>query len=264
MRRDPYCVRHDPHCVQRDPHCVRHDPASGAPAGGIAVIVPLYNESARVLARNIEPLPAYSPGFEQLILVDASDDRGARDAARALGEGGGITTMDAPQRGRAAQMNHGAAHARASWLLFLHADCLLPDNAVALVRAAVARGARWGRFDVRIANDARIYRWIESLVNLRSACTGVVTGDQALFVERELFTSLAGFRDMPLMEDVELSRRLKRVARPVRIREPLQTSARRWERHGVARTILLMWALRFLYWCGVSPRWLARWYGYGG
>lgn len=163
-------------------------------------------------------------------------------------------------RGRARQMNAGARAADADILLFLHADTILPDGALDRVRDAVANGALWGRFDVRLSGRRRAFRVIEFFMNLRSACTGIVTGDQALFVRRDAFRWLNGFAPIELMEDVELSTRLKWLARPYRIRTPVSTSSRRWERDGVVATVLRMWLLRALYAFGVSPRRLARWY----
>ena len=118
----------------------------------------------------------------------------------------------------------------------------------------------WGRFDVRLNSRAWIYRVIESLMNMRSAWTGVVTGDQALFIKRNIFQQLQGYADIPLMEDIELSKRLRKHTKPIRIKIPVLASTRRWRRDGIIRTILLMWVMRFAYWLGVSPTHLARWY----
>ncbi|MBI3897738.1 MAG: TIGR04283 family arsenosugar biosynthesis glycosyltransferase [Gammaproteobacteria bacterium] len=170
-----------------------------------------------------------------------------------------IRILQAP-RGRALQMNAGAAATQADVLLFLHADTILPDAALAQVRAAIVDGAIWGRFDVRLSGTHLGFRWIERCMNSRSAWTGIVTGDQALFVRRDAFVMLGGFAPIALMEDIELSARLKGIDWPYRLRSPVVTSSRRWQQNGILRTVLKMWALRALYACGVSPARLAQWY----
>lgn len=221
----------------------------------LAVIVPVLREPA--LDRLLHQLAAMD--FDERIVVAADD--GATLAAWPPGghDGSGARLLRAP-RGRAAQMNAGARAAAAEVLLFLHADTRLPPDACARVRDAVARGAVWGRFDVRLSGRHPLLRLVERLMNLRSALTGIVTGDQAMFVRRDAFVLLGGFAPIPLMEDVELSARLKWIDRPWRIRVPVLTSSRRWERAGTVRTILRMWCLRALYALGVSPVRLARWY----
>jgi rSAM/selenodomain-associated transferase 2 len=143
-------------------------------------------------------------------------------------------------------------------LLFLHADTRLPDDALAQVDAALASGAAWGRFDVRISGRPRLLRVVAWCMNRRSCWTGIATGDQAIFVSRQAFDRVGGFPDQPLMEDVELSRRLLALGRPACLRGPAVTSGRRWETRGVWRTIFLMWQLRWRYWRGESPQALAR------
>ena len=162
-------------------------------------------------------------------------------------------------------MNAGAALATGRILLFLHADSRLPADGVAtLVRELGRSDRRWGRFDVAIAGRAHALRWVEALMNLRSRATGIATGDQAIFVERALFLEVGGYPDQPLMEDIEISRRLKRAAgAPLCLRQRVVTSARRWERHGPWRTVLAMWRWRFAYWRGVDPVALAAEYGAG-
>jgi len=165
------------------------------------------------------------------------------------------------ERGRARQMNAGAAAADGEVLLFLHADTQLPADADVAVRAALADGRRaWGRFDVRIAGRAPMLRVVAGLMNLRSRLTGIATGDQAMFVRRQLFQRVGGFPDQPLMEDIELSRRLRALAPPCCLRQRVVTSGRRWETRGVWRTIFLMWRLRWRYWRGESPQALAEAY----
>ena len=159
-------------------------------------------------------------------------------------------------------MNAGAAACAGELLLFLHADTRLPPDADALVRCATLGQRRWGRFDVTIDSPRPVMRVVEALMNLRSRCTGIATGDQAIFVRKDLFEQVGGFPDQPLMEDVALSTRLKRHGPPACLRERVTTSARRWERNGPWRTILLMWRLRAAYFFGADPAKLAWRYGY--
>jgi rSAM/selenodomain-associated transferase 2 len=161
-------------------------------------------------------------------------------------------------------MNAGAQAAEAlgaDVLLFLHADTRLPDNVERIVARALADGAHcWGRFDVRLDAEGWSLRLIETLMNWRSRLTGIATGDQAIFVTRSAFAWLRGFAPLPLMEDVDFSSRAKRLTRPAALRERVTTSARRWQRHGVWRTVLLMWSLRLGYFFGADPDALARRY----
>ena len=147
-------------------------------------------------------------------------------------------------------------------LLFLHADTALPENADHCIRQVLQSGAVWGRFDVRIDSPRPVFRLIETLMNLRSRWSGVATGDQAVFVRRTAFEAVGGFEDIALMEDIALSRALLRLSRPACLRQRVTTSARRWEQHGVWRTVLLMWRLRAAYFFGANPARLARQYGY--
>ena len=157
-------------------------------------------------------------------------------------------------------MNAGAAQASGDVLLFLHADTTLPEGADMAVLQAVAAGAAWGRFDVAIEGRSPMLRWVAWFMNQRSRLTGIATGDQAIFVTRAAFQRLGGFADQPLMEDIELSRRLRALSPPACLRLRVHTSGRRWESRGVWRTIMLMWRLRWRYWRGASPEALARAY----
>ncbi len=188
-------------------------------------------------------------------------DGGSTDATAAAATRSPRVRLLTSPRGRARQMNAGARAARGDVLLFLHADTLLPDGALAAVDAAVGDPrVVAGRFDVRFDNRRPAFRMIAWFMNQRSRWSGISTGDQAIFVRREAFEALGGYPDMPLMEDVELCRRLKRRGRLAALRLRVTTSARKWEREGAVRTILLMWTLRLLYVAGVSPARLHRWY----
>jgi rSAM/selenodomain-associated transferase 2 len=189
-------------------------------------------------------------------------DGGSQDDTVALATPLADRVIAAP-RGRAAQMNAGAAVATGDVLLFLHGDTQLPPDADRLITRGLEQSNRvWGRFDVRIDGTRFLLPVIAAMMNARSKLTGIATGDQAMFVSREAFQSVGGFPDLPLMEDIALSKRLKRLGPPLCLRERVATSGRRWERHGVTRTIMLMWRLRLAYWLGADPAELARQYGY--
>ena len=162
--------------------------------------------------------------------------------------------------GRARQMNTGARLAEGPLLVFVHADTRLPTNFNELMQTFLASPAQWGRFDVQLDNRHWPYRMIAWFMNRRSALTGVCTGDQAFFIRTDFFRQLQGFADLPLMEDVEFSLRARKCSRPFRITQPVITSARRWSKHGIVKTIALMWWLRLAYRLGVSPRRLHAWY----
>jgi len=246
----------------------------------IAVIIPTLNEE-QALPDTLASVARL--GFDELIVVDGgSSDRTAeivtslratRDASGAdahqppvtrgstgspprvpsRGHSSPVTLLAAPP-GRARQMNAGASHSRADVLLFLHADTYLPGEArQAIERALGDPACVGGRFDVRFEHDAGLAWLIARLISLRSRWSGIATGDQAIFVRREVFAKLGGFADIPIMEDVGFTRRLKRAGHMAPLQAQVVTSYRRWERCGALRTIVLMWTLRFLYWIGVNP-----------
>jgi rSAM/selenodomain-associated transferase 2 len=220
----------------------------------LSIVVPVLDEATGITAMLQALEPLRKRGAE-VIVVDGGSRDGTPGLAAALAD-----RVVSSARGRARQMNAGAALAGAEVLLFLHADTRLPDAADEHIAAALRGGAGWGRFDVRIDGRPWMLHVVAACMNQRSRLTGIATGDQALFVRRALFQQLGGYPDQPLMEDVELSRRLRRVAPPACLRETVVTSGRRWESRGVWRTIVLMWWLRWRYWRGVSPDRLARAY----
>jgi rSAM/selenodomain-associated transferase 2 len=222
----------------------------------LTIVMPVLNEAAAIEAALAALAPYRERGVE-VIVVDGGSNDGTAELARPL-----ATQVLAAPRGRASQMNAGAAAARGDVLMFLHADTQLPEDADALVLDALARSTRaWGCFDVRF-DLAGLLRLVAMLMNLRSRATGIATGDQAMFVSRAAFNQVGGFPPIPLMEDVTLSARLKRVSRPLRLRARVTTSGRRWRQRGLMRTILLMWRLRLAYYFGTDPALLARAYGY--
>jgi len=212
----------------------------------LSIILPVLNE-AEQLPHALECLgPMRERGVEVIIVDGGSEDGTLATAARA-----GARLVNSP-KGRARQMNAGAQIASGHVLLFLHVDTVLPEHAERLIEAAVCGGRRvWGRFDVDIQGRPRILKVIAALMNWRSRLTGIATGDQAIFVARSVFESLGGFPDQPLMEDVELCKRLRALSLPACVRARAVTSGRRWESRGAWRTIVLMWQLRWAYWRGV-------------
>jgi len=220
----------------------------------LTIVLPVLNEAA-IIARALKALKPLRDRGAEIIVVDG----GSRDGTPQLAAPFASRVIAAP-RGRGAPMNAGAALGTGDALLFLHADTTLPANAGRLIDAALARRA-WGRFDLRIAGRHPLLAVVARLINWRSRLTGVATGDQAIFVRREAFLAVGGFPDLPLMEDIAISRRLKRLCRPFCIGTPVVTSGRRWEQNGVWRTILLMWRLRLAYYLGVEPALLAERYG---
>jgi rSAM/selenodomain-associated transferase 2 len=220
----------------------------------LAIVVPALNEAAGIEPTLQALAPLRARGVH-LVLADGGSTDGTAERAAPW-----VDTVVRAARGRALQMNAGAAQVPADALLFLHADTRLPPQADALVLQALAGGAHWGRFDVRIEGRPWMLRVVAALMNLRSRASGIATGDQAIFVTRAAFEQVGGFPPQPLMEDIEISRRLKRLGRPACLRAKVITSGRRWEQRGVWRTIWLMWRLRWRYWRGASPAQLAQAY----
>ena len=217
----------------------------------LSIVVPVLNEAERIAATLEGLAPLRQRGHEVIVVDGASEDASAALAAPRCDR-----LLEAP-RGRALQLNAGARAASGDALVFLHADTRLPAHADELIAAALAEHL-WGRFDVEIEGGHRALALVAAAMNLRSRLTGIATGDQAMFVRREHFP---GFPEIPLMEDVALSRLLRKRGRPACLKSRVRTSARRWESRGVLRTVLLMWRLRALYALGVAPERLARLYG---
>jgi rSAM/selenodomain-associated transferase 2 len=224
----------------------------------LSIIVPCLNEREGIGDALAALAPLRARGAEVIVVDGGSSDGTAERAAPHA------DCVLSAARGRASQMNAGTARARGEILLFLHADTRLPDAADALIVDGLKRSRRgWGRFDVAISGSNPLLRVVARLMNVRSRLTGIATGDQAIFVTRSLFTAAGGYPDIALMEDIALSKRLKRFGPPLCLRHRLIASGRRWEKHGVVRTILLMWRLRLAYWLGADPRKLAVRYDRG-
>jgi rSAM/selenodomain-associated transferase 2 len=223
--------------------------------GHISIIIPALNEAAGI-AETLAPLQPLRARGHEVIVVDGGSTDATREIAAPLAD-----RVIASERGRARQQNAGAREASGGVLLFLHADTRLPDGADELVlREMETAGRGWGRFDVRLSGRHPMLRMVERLMNLRSRLTGIATGDQAIFVRADWFARAGGFPEIPLMEDVALSKALKAMGPPLCLRQRVVTSSRRWEERGVFRTMVLMWRLRWLYWRGADPAELARQY----
>ena len=218
----------------------------------LSIIVPCLNE-AEGIAGALDALAPLRRRGAEVIVVDGSSTDGTVSIAEARAD-----LVLAATRGRASQMNAGARRARGAALLFLHADTRLPDDADALIAEGLAgSGGSWGRFDVTIRGRNPLLRVIAGAMNLRSRWTGIATGDQAIFVTRAAFDRVGGYPGIALMEDIALSSKLRANGAPVCIAQRASTSGRRWEKHGVVRTVVLMWRLRLAYYFGADPDKLA-------
>jgi len=224
----------------------------------LSIIIPVLDE-ATTLAQALAALAPCRARGAEIIVVDGGSRDGSPAAARPLAD-----SVIAAPRGRGSQMNAGAAAALGDVLLFLHADTRLPGDGDRLAVDALQGSQRaWGRFDVTIAGRSPLLPVVAATMNLRSRLTGIATGDQAMFMTRAAFARAGGFPDIPLMEDIVLSRRLKAMGPPACLSARVATSGRRWDRDGVVRTILTMWRLRLAFFLGAEPARLARQYGYG-
>ena len=219
----------------------------------MSIVIPVLNEGGRLI-ESLQSLQRLRTDCELLVV-----DGGSSDDSLSLATPLADKILSAP-RGRAKQMNAGAAEATGDILLFLHADTSLPSGATQTISDAVQQGHQWGRFDVSFDSNQTIFKLIALMMNLRSRITGIATGDQALFVTRSAFDAIDGFPDIALMEDIAISNRLKKLAQPFCLNEKVTTSARRWQQNGVLKTILLMWRLRLAYFFGADPSKLAAYY----
>ncbi len=220
----------------------------------LSIVMPVLNEADDIEAA-LKALQIYRVRGVEIVVVDGASSDGTADMAR-----GRADRVISGLRGRGMQMNAGAVEARGDVLLFLHADTQLPANADRLVLDGLKRsGRQWGRFNVRISGGG-LLRLVAFAMNLRSRLTGICTGDQAMFMTRAAFEQAGGFPPIALMEDIQMSKRLKRYGRPLRLSARVITSGRRWQKNGTLRTVLMMWSLRLRYFFGADPDKLARAY----
>lgn len=211
----------------------------------VSIIIPVLNEED-VIGSLLKQLQSCREQGHEVIVVDGGSSDKTSLIARPLAD---IVIHSEP--GRAVQMNAGAVKARGDVLWFLHADSVIPENALLhILQALNSHG--WGRFDVKLSGAHFFFRVIETMMNLRSCISGIATGDQGIFVKKNYFDLIGGYSIIPLMEDIDLSKKLKTISQPVCIKEKLTASSRRWEKKGILATVLLMWRLRLLYWLGVS------------
>lgn len=222
----------------------------------LSIVIPALNE-ANAIDSVLRPLQPLRAEVAEIILVDGGSEDGTVEKAEEL-----VDQLLRSERGRARQMNAGARAARGEILLFLHADTLLPARAADAVLEAMDQETHdWGRFDVRLSGRHPLLRMVETMISLRSRLNGIATGDQAIFVRRKLFEEIGGYQEIPLMEDVALSRELAGRGKPACLGARVTTSSRRWEEQGIWRTIFLMWRLRWAYARGADPEQLAKRYG---
>lgn len=223
----------------------------------LSIIVPVLNEADQLTALMNRLRVLKDEWVKEIIIVDGGSTDGTKETLEKE-----FTVIDS-EKGRAKQMNAGAKIAEGTWLMFLHADTHISQGHV---QTAMGDGVmyKWGRFDVKLSNPAWPYSIIGFFINKRSRLTNVSTGDQCLFVRKKAFDEVGGFDDIPLMEDVAIAKKLKAISKPINLKKTVTTSSRRWEQCGIVKTIILMWKLRFYYWCGVSPDRLANLYRHNG
>ena len=219
----------------------------------VSIIIPVLNEANSIVGL-LSSLSALRAAGHEVLVVDGGSTDGTQSLARPL-----CDKLILSCRGRALQMNSGARQATGEMLWFLHADSSFSTKALDAVPDLFKEHA-WGRFDLCLSGERTAYRVIERMINLRSRLTGIATGDQGIFVDRNLFWDVGGYPDIPLMEDVALSRELLRKIPPLNLRHKVQTSSRRWEQDGLLATVLLMWKLRFQFYLGADPGLLVKRY----
>lgn len=221
----------------------------------VSIIIPVLNEEDSI-KRLLQQLQLYREQGYEVVVVDGGSEDKTIAISKLLAD-----KVIQSEPGRAVQMNTGATHARGDILWFLHADTLIPDKTVEKIQYQLNENNKdWGRFNIKLSGKKILFRIIEKMINLRSCITSIATGDQGIFIKRKAFDEVGGYSDIPLMEDIDISKKLRTRSRSVCIKETLITSSRRWEKNGILSTVLLMWRLRFLYWLGVSADKLASQY----
>jgi rSAM/selenodomain-associated transferase 2 len=214
----------------------------------LSIVIPVLNEAEHIdsCVKTLRGLRRQ--GAEVLVVDGGSSDNTLTAFPRDY-----VDEVLVSEPGRAYQMNAGATKASGKWLLFLHVDSCLPENMADLMLAWDLSGAKWGFFFIDLNNKRFIFKVIEWFINRRSYYTAIGTGDQCQFVQRDTFNEIGGFAKIPLMEDVDLSKRLKRISKPLIVLKKAKTSSRKWQRDGVLRTVFLMWRIRFEWFLGASP-----------
>lgn len=221
-----------------------------------SIIIPTLNEKQAII-NCLTPLQAYRD-YGEIIVVDGGSTDSTAKLAEPL-----VDKLIPSKQGRAIQMNAGAENATGDVLIFLHADTLLPEDALIAINRAINHHGKWGRFDVELGGNHPLLKIVAWFMNWRSRLTGVATGDQVIFVDKRLFESVGQYPVIPIMEDVALCKKLKHINPPVCLKAKAISSGRRWEKFGVVKTILLMWSLRLRYLLGQDPQTLATLYNTG-
>lgn len=219
----------------------------------ISIIIPVLNEAATI-EQHLHRLRTLQKQGHEVIVADGGSTDGTLDIARRHAD-----RVITSGKGRALQMNAGAETASGEIFLFLHADTALPTQAEQLLQAG-AGGDGWGYFALRLSGKNPLFRVIEFFINQRSRLSRIGTGDQAIFITRELFRRVDGYDEIPLMEDIALCKKLRKICTPVYLHAPVLTSSRRWEAHGIVATVVKMWRLRLAYFLGADPARLAKKY----
>ena len=220
-----------------------------------SIIIPVLNEAIHLPVQLAE-LQKWRQAGHEIIVVDGGSDDASVAIASPL-----VDQIITSKKGRAVQMNNGAARASNRWLVFLHVDTFFSDTAMSSLQAVFFRkDVKWGRFNVRLSEGSPLLKLVSTLMNIRSRITGIATGDQVMFIRKSVFEQVGGFPDIALMEDISLSGKLKKIASPYCVKEFVTSSSRRWQKHGVVKTILMMWSLRLRYFFGASPVVLAERY----
>ncbi len=222
----------------------------------VSIIIPVLNEEGSIKSL-LQQLQVYRQQGHEVVVVDGGSTDKTVSISELLSD-----KVISSEAGRAVQMNNGAKQAKFDILWFLHADTLISDKTIEKIQQALNEND-WGRFNVKLSGSHILFRLIEKMMNIRSCLTGIATGDQGIFVKKHVFNTVNGYPNIPLMEDIEISKKLKLISRPVFIKKILTTSSRRWEEKGILSTVLLMWRLRFLYWVGVSANKLEAQYRNG-
>ena len=221
-----------------------------------SIIIPTLNE-AETLYDFLMALQALRDQCE-IIIADADSQGDTRIISRPL-----VDQFISAPKGRAKQMNAGAEIASSDIFIFLHADTYLPEQALSLIQNAIDSNAQWGRFNIQLIGQHKMLKVVAQMMSWRSRLSGIATGDQVIFMTRQAFQAVDGYPDIPLMEDIEISKRLNLITRSCCIHAKVKSSARRWESFGVWKTIALMWNIRLRYFLGQSPHHLAELYRQG-
>lgn len=221
----------------------------------LSIIIPVLNENNYLLA-TLKSLADLKKNKHEIIIVDGGSQDNIFEISKSYTDAIFIS-----EKGRAHQMNTGAKQASGDVLWFLHADSLIPNHADEfIINALQTTRSVWGRFNIQLSGIHWVFRIIEKLINSRSLLTGIATGDQGIFVLRTEFEKINGYANISLMEDIHLSKRLKKISRPACLKENIITSSRRWESNGIIKTVILMWCLRFAYFIGTPTNKLAKLY----